>query len=372
MQIAFFAPHKPIDHKNLSGDRIIGKSLHDFLCSKGHKVKIVSCMRLRHIMNSPLKWPSLYFEYRKILKRVEDFKPDLWLTYHSYYKSPDLFGPRVAAKFNIPYTIYQGAFATKHRRNYKTWLGYMANKNALIHADYIFANKEIDFHNLSRLITQEKLSRTYPGIKIEEFQFCKKDRTEIRNKLDLQGCTVVISTAMLREDVKAESMTDLIKAFALAVKKAPGARLLIAGDGKARSRLESFARKKAGNKITFLGKIPHEQLHKYFSAADLFAFPGINEALGMVYLEAQSTGLPIVAYSTRGPVEAVVHKKTGLLSPEGDIACLSNNLLELIRNKNLREKLGKAAPTHIKQFFDLQSNLLQVEAQLVNIIRRRQ
>ncbi len=371
MRIAFFAPPKPIDHKVPSGDLIIGRELHNFLCSKGHEINIASHMRMRHITTSPNRWPSLLLEYNKTLHRIKEFKPDIWLTYHSYYKSPDLFGPYISQKLKIPYVIYQGVFATKYRRNHKTWLGYIANKNALIHADHVFANKDIDFKNLSRIILPEKLSRTFPGINISDFPFCKNSRKEIRSTLDLKGCTCVMSTAMLRDDVKAESMADLIKAFAEVVIKEPGARLIIAGDGPARGRLEYLAKTQAGNKIIFLGKIKRDKLYKYYSAADLFAFPGINEAFGMVYLEAQSAGLPIVAYSTRGPSETVKNQKTGLLSPQGNIQKLSENILKLTRSKTLRDQMKAEALTHIKKNFDLKSNLLKVESELLKTANRR-
>lgn len=344
---------------------MIGKGLHDYLLSRGHDLKIASCMRLRNVLNRPQKWPLLFLEYTKALKKISKFNPDIWLTYHSYYKSPDIFGPSICRKLGIPYVIYQGVFATKHRRKIKTWPGYIANKNALLNADHVFTNKEIDFHNLSRIILPEKLSRTRPGIKPEKFSFCPKSRAEIRSKLGLEKSVVIMSTAMLRDDVKAKSMTDLINAFALAVQEEPDARLIIAGDGEAKSRLESLAKQKASTKIIFLGKVPRNELYKYYSGADLFAFPGINEALGMVYLEAQSAGLPVVAYSTRGPLETVTHGETGMLSPEGSLEALSLNLLKFIRNKPLRLKMGQAGTKRINDLFNMNSNLSKVEAQLI-------
>ncbi|TIH20269.1 glycosyltransferase family 1 protein [Marinifilum sp. JC120] len=371
MRIAFFAPHKPIDHPLPSGDLIIGRTLHNFLKDHGHEVLVASSFRLRHITCKPLKWPSLYFEFKHTLKQVQEFKPDLWLTYHSYYKSPDLLGPYISAKLGIPYVIYQGVFATKYRRNYKTWTGYMANKHALLHANHVFANKDIDFHNLSRIILPEKISRTYPGIESDKFKYCPMGAEEIRNKYDLSGNKVILSTAMLREDVKAESITDLIKAFTPVAKEIPDAKLLIAGDGEARIRLEKLAADMAGNKVIFLGQVKRDELYKYYSAADFFAYPGINESLGMVYLEAQCAGLPIVAYSTRGPKEAVVHEKTGLLSPEGNIVALSANLTSLLTNESQRKQMAKAAPEHVKTKFDLSRNLQDVEKKLISISRRR-
>ncbi|SDL16543.1 Glycosyltransferase involved in cell wall bisynthesis [Maridesulfovibrio ferrireducens] len=371
MRIAFFAPHKPIDHETPSGDLMIGKSLHDYLCAHGHEVVIASRMRLRNVTTTPCKWPLLYFEYNKALKRVKDFAPDLWLTYHSYYKSPDLLGPLITKKLGIPYLIYQGVFSTKHRRNVKTWLGFMANKNALLHADHVFANKEIDHKNLSRIILPEKLTRTRPGINPDDFKFCPKSRTEIRKSLKIRDTPVLMSTAMLRSGVKEQSLTDLINAFAIVLKTFPETKLLIAGDGEARERLTSLAKQKTGDQVIFLGKINRDELFKYYSAADIFAYPGIHEALGMVYLEAQSAGLPVVAYSTRGPKEAVAHGETGLLSPEGDLDCLAENILYLFQNNYIRQAMRELAPKRIKEVFDQNLNLQHVEKKISLSISRR-
>ena len=367
MRIAFFAPHKHIDHPISSGDLIIGRSLHNFLEAQGHELLVASRTRLRNITAKPLKWPGLFLEFQRTLKRVRDFNPDIWLTYHSYYKSPDLLGPYISAKLGIPYAIYQGVFATKYRRNFKTWPGYMLNKHALLHADLVFANKKVDFHNLARIILPQKLSRTNVGINTELFNYNSDGAAEIRNKHSLEGKQVILSTAMLREDVKAESITDLIKAFTPLSKKYPQTVMLIAGDGEARSHLQDLAAQKAGDRIIFLGQVKREELYKYYSAADIFAYPGINEALGMVYLESQCCGLPVVAYSTQGPKEAVSHGKTGLLSPEKDIPALTANLEKMLLDSDLRATMAKAAPVRIKKHFDLSDNLLKVECKLNEI-----
>ncbi|OEU65278.1 MAG: group 1 glycosyl transferase [Desulfovibrio sp. S3730MH75] len=370
MRITFFAPHKHIHHEIPSGDLMIGKSLHDFLKSEGHELMIASKMKLRNILISPLRWPALYIEYKKTLKRVAEFKPDLWLTYHSYYKSPDLFGPSITSKIGIPYMIYQGVYSTKHRRDPKTWLGFMTNKKALLHANHVFANKEIDHENLSRIILPEKLTRTSPGINPDLFKFCEKSRTEIRQRLGLNGSPTIMTTAMLRSGVKEQSINDLINAFSMVLEKAPETKLIIAGDGDARERLTLHANKISHDQIIFLGKVNRLELFKYYSAADIFAYPGINEALGMVYLEAQSSGLPVVAYSTRGPCEAVKQNETGLLSPEEDISALAKNMLILIQNNSRRKYMSELGPIHIRKKFDSNLNMGLVEAKIRQIISR--
>ncbi len=371
MRIAFFAPHKHIHHETPSGDLMIGRSLHDFLKSEGHELMIASRMKLRNILISPIRWHALYLEYKRTLKRVTEFKPDLWLTYHSYYKSPDLLGPSISSKLGIPYMIYQGVYSTKHRRDPKTWLGFMANKNALLHADHVFANKEIDHENLSRIILPEKLTRTSPGINPDLFKFCKKSRNETRKKLGLDESPTIMTTAMLRSGVKEQSVNDLINAFSMVLKKAPDAKLIIAGDGDARERLTLLANKISQDNIIFLGKVNRLELFKYYSAADIFAYPGINEALGMVYLEAQSSGLPVVAYSTRGPCEAVKQDETGLLSPEGDISALAKNMLILLNDKSKRHRMGERGSLHIQDKFDSNLNMGLVEAKIRQVISGR-
>ena len=60
-----------------------------------------------------------------------------------------------------------------------------------------------------------------------------------------------------------------------------------------------------GDRVLFAGRIDRDRMFELYSGADLFVFPGINESLGMVYLEAQSCGLPVVAYDNGGIPEVV-------------------------------------------------------------------
>lgn len=372
MRIAFYAPHKPIEHPVPSGDLFIAKSLFNSLASQGHDIRTVSKFRTYKAVLNPQKWISGIFEFHNTLNIVRDFAPDLWLTYHSYYKSPDILGPRICDKLDIPYTIYQGVFSTKRRRQLKNWPGFMLNKAALIKADHIFANKKIDFENLSRIILPEKLSYSSPGIKSEDFKFSQKERDLIRGRLKLDNKTVIFSVAMFRQGVKEQSLIQLIKAF----KKIESGtnksiQLLIAGDGDCRDELITISKQLKIKNILFLGAIPRSELFKYYSAADIFAYPGIGEALGMVYLEAQASGLPAVAYATRGPSEAISHNLTGILTPEGDIEKFSTAIIKLIENESMRKTMSANGPIRIKNLFEIEKNFSMVGQTLVTISQRR-
>ena len=131
MRIGFYAPFKPLDHVNPSGDQMIAKSLYDFLETQAHKVKVVSTFRTRWIYWKPWLWPDCIREWRRIGRGYTKNTIDLWFTYHSYYKAPDVLGMLMATKLNVPYVIFQGIYSTKRKRDWKTWPGYVLNKKAL-------------------------------------------------------------------------------------------------------------------------------------------------------------------------------------------------------------------------------------------------
>ena len=69
---------------------------------------------------------------------------DLWFTYHTYYKAPDLLGPYATSKLTIPYVIFQGIYSTKRRRKLKTLPGFYLNRDVLRAARHVFINKTVE------------------------------------------------------------------------------------------------------------------------------------------------------------------------------------------------------------------------------------
>ena len=94
--------------------------------------------------------------------------------------------------------------------------------------------------------------------------------------------------------------------------------LVIAGDGKEKDKLKQLAEAQLPQRTRFVGRVVRSDLYRYYSAADVFVFPGIRESLGLVFLEAQACGLPVVAFDNAGVPEAVNGGVTGLLTPAFD------------------------------------------------------
>ena len=298
------------------------------------------------------------------MQKFSDISADLWFTYHSYYKAPDLLGPAVSKKLNIPYVIFQGIYSTKRRRQWKTKPGFYLNKRTLCAASHVLVNKKVDLLNLKRLLPENRLAYVAPGIIPGEFSFDENARKKLRRNWNIEDDPVIFSAAMFRPDVKTEGLIWVIRACGELYRQGQQFRLVIAGDGKEREKLQQLAAEHVGDRVLFLGKIPRQDMYRYYSAADIFVFPGIRESLGMVFLEAQSCGLPVVAFNNAGVPEAVQDGKTGLLVPMYALAPFADAVKRLLIDQNLRRQMGIAAKSYVREFHDLNKNYQALERSL--------
>ena len=175
---------------------------------------------------------------------------------------------------------------------------------------------------------------------------------------------------MFRADVKTEGLIRVIRACGELVRRGHHLRLVIAGDGKERDKLQRLAEAQLPERFHFAGEIPRREMFRYYSASDVFVFPGIQESLGMVFLEAQSCGLPVVAFDNAGVPEAVQDGKTGFLVPMYAAKPFADAIERLLKNKELRQQMSRAARSHIRQAHDLNKNYQKMETKLQSLIRR--
>ena len=370
MKIAYYMPFKPMDHSNPSGDLITGTELHNHLAGRGHAISLASRLRCRWIYYRPWTMLRLLSEKNRILREYHFSKPDLWLSYHSYYKAPDLLGSVCSRKLGIPYVIFQGIYSTKRRKQLKTLPGFLLNRNVLQSANHVFTNKKRDLANLKRLLPENRLSYIAPGIHPRMFEFSDNWRKKLRQTWAISNETIIMTAAMMRPGVKTEGIKTVIKSCGELAQEGLPIRLIIAGDGSCRQELESTAAQLHPRHVLFLGQIPRSELYQYYSAADIFAFPGIEESLGMVYLEAQSCNLPIVAYQDWGGGEAVIHEKTGLLSPAAKPSLFTAHIRSLTEETTRRRILGISAGEHIRHNHDLEHNYTLLEKKLITVARK--
>jgi len=285
----------------------------------------------------------------------------LWLTYHTYYKAPDLIGPAVCRRHRVPYFIFQGVYSTKRLRSWRTRPGYFLNRQALCAATHVFTNRQEDFVNVQRLLPAGRVSLVAPGIFPEQFAHNAQARAELRRRWQAAGRAVILTAAMFRPDVKTEGLSWTIRSCGALARQGIRLLLVIAGDGKERQRLEELAAKELPDSVVFTGKIDRQAMHRLYSAADLFVFPGIRESLGMVFLEAQSCGLPVVAFRNGGIPEVVRDGETGILTEPFSLDGFTGAIRMLLTDGEQRRRMGQAAAAAIRETHDLGRNYRQVE-----------
>ena len=356
MKIAYYMPFKPMGHRNPSGDLIIGTEIYDYLRQQGAEIHLVSKFRCRWLYLKPYLWPLLLLEILRVLYVCRINRPDIWLTYHSYYKAPDIIGSVCCRILGIPYVIFQGIYSTKRRKSVKTVVGFHLNRFALLQSRCIFTNKKSDQLNLERIVPTERVHYVPPGLHPQDFQFNNEARERILQDLRVNGQVVIMTAAMFRPGVKTEGLLRTISSCHHLLDRGFNILLFIAGDGSTRQHLENAAAKALKEKAIFLGRLERETLADYYSSADIFAFPGIEESLGMVYLEAQACRLPVVAYKDWGAKEAVRDFETGLLSPAAEQQHFTDNLEKLVGDENLRKKMGLAATAYVRENHNIRSN----------------
>jgi colanic acid/amylovoran biosynthesis glycosyltransferase len=158
----------------------------------------------------------------------------------------------------------------------------------------------------------------------------------------------------------------LLRAMVKVQKQIPTARLVIVGEGPERAALEQEAAAlKINAHFTGEASIPTvlSWLHKarVFCAPSVTAANGDIEGLGMVFAEAQATGLPVVSFRHGGIPEVVLHGKTGLLAPERDHETLADYLVRYLTDDSFWNECSANTIPWIRQRFDLQKQTQELE-----------
>lgn len=256
---------------------------------------------------------------------------DVWVTYHNYYKAPDLIGPHVCAALDIPYVQIESTRA--YSRLTGPWAGFAQAAH-----DACDAAKVIFYLTANDLITLER-ERAGNQQLVHFPPFLPTDTLPPASTLS----GPMLSAGMMRPGDKLHSYQIIAETLT----HLPGDwRLDIAGDGPARAEIAQMMAP-FGDRVQLLGQLDRPALDALYSDAALFLWPGVNEAFGMVYLEAQAHGLPVVAQDRPGVRDILYAKDTP--SPTDGPAALATRLGTLLQNADLRTTSGAHARQMIEK-----------------------
>ncbi|MEH0971398.1 glycosyltransferase family 4 protein [Micromonospora sp. CPCC 205546] len=198
-----------------------------------------------------------------------------------------------------------------------------------------------------------ELHRLAPGVDVDAYH-PSIDGEPVRLRLGLADRPVVVCVSRL---VPRKGQDMLIRAMPEIRRRVPDAALLVVGGGPYRATLEKLARQAGVERdVVFTGSVPSAELPAHYAAGDVYAMPcrtrnrGLDvEGLGIVYLEASATGLPVVAGDSGGAPDAVREGETGFVVRGRDVAQLADRVAMLLADRDLARQFGAAGRAWVER-----------------------
>lgn len=209
---------------------------------------------------------------------------------------------------------------------------------------------------LSRALSDDagdRMSRLAPGVDADVFQ-AGAGGDEVRALLRLGDRPVVVCVSRL---VPRKGQDTLVRALPAILRDVPDAVLLLVGDGPYRGALEKLVDAVGvRDAVRFTGSVPGARLPAYFDAGDVFAMPcrtrrgGLDvEGLGIVYLEASATGLPVVAGDSGGAPDAVLDGTTGYVVDGRSLGSVAGRVAALLTDRAASKAMGEAGRAWVER-----------------------
>jgi glycosyltransferase involved in cell wall biosynthesis/predicted metal-dependent phosphoesterase TrpH len=184
-------------------------------------------------------------------------------------------------------------------------------------------------------VAAEKVARWDRGVDTARFDPALREPSDGAETID------VLYAGRITREKGADLLAD---AFLRARTQNPRLRLVLVGGGPEEQRL----RERVGNGAVFRGWLEGEELARAYASADVFLFASRTDTFGQVVLEAQASGLPVVAVAEGGPLSLIDHRVSGLLCPP-DAAALASAVLELAGAPALRERIARAGLAAVRE-----------------------
>ena len=271
---------------------------------------------------------------------IEEIRPDIL---HAH--SPALNGLaalRVASWFSLPVVYECRAFwedaAVDHGTSRENGLRYRATR-AL--ETYVFRRSQgvtticegLRRDIITRGIPAEKVEVIPNAVDIQRFQAADEPDPQLRTELGLNGKRVL---GFIGSFYAYEGLPLLIESLPLMLRKNPDIVLLLVGGGPQEGSLRELAKRlQLDGRIIFVGRVPHEQVKRYYDQVDILIYPRYSIRLTELVtplkpLEAMAQGRLVVASDVGGHKELIDDRKTGWLFKAGDANELARTVLELL------------------------------------------
>jgi len=190
------------------------------------------------------------------------------------------------------------------------------------------------------------------GVNLERFDINQKDgwRSEYRKKAGLESHHLVIGfVGSIRRD---KGCNELIAACRSFFSDMPEARLLLVGDKHFYDTIDQDLRDWAVTSFQVIHIAPNNEIPQYMACMDIFSLPSYREGFGLVIVEAEAMGIPVVVSDVPGPIDAMRHEETGLVVPVKNAEALAAALQTLLIDSTKRAIFGVNAAAFARDNFE--------------------
>lgn len=190
------------------------------------------------------------------------------------------------------------------------------------------------------------------GVDLGTFKRGDRDRSWLPERL--RSRRIILSVGRL---VERKGQEQLLLALPKILVRIPDAHCVVVGDGPLAAKIRDAATDLGlSDACTFRGSISQEELVRLYQVSDIFCLPcrtlpdGDTEGFGLVFLEANACGLPVVAGAAGGTIEAVVDGETGLLVNGGDIDDIADSVARVLSDQSLARRLAEVGWRRAQQY----------------------
>ncbi len=265
-----------------------------------------------------------------------------------------------AQTFDISYSVYTYALdieLPKHNPRHRRTL-----IRVLDNAARIFTISDDTKRRMVELgIPEKKIIKITPGLDLAEFlppaEQLTRQTERLRQRYNLRGKKVILTIGRL---VARKGQDTVIKSLPAILKEEPLAHYVIAGGGEYGTKLKDLVTQlNLTDQVTFVGKFDEEEKAAWYNLCDVFAMVSRVEnetdieGFGIVYLEANALGKPVVAGRSGGVEDAVVGNQTGLLAQDPtDSSETARTILKILRDRELADRLGQQGRARVAHDFN--------------------
>ncbi|MBI4652268.1 phosphoribosylformylglycinamidine synthase subunit PurQ [Candidatus Desantisbacteria bacterium] len=300
------------------------------------------------------KWISFAYNFAKILKKISgENKFDV---IHFTDAREALFCKKIGIPFVGTQNDYYFAEASsnplKFRENYKDWI------KRYFYYQLVKKIEPVSLKKMTHIITAVPLTKKIlreiyhiPEEKMDVIYYGIKENINKKVKRNINDLMASPKLLFVGANYQRKGLPLLLKALALVIKKFPNTTLNVIGENSEKTGMIEMAKQLGVHScVNFLGFVPNDKTLEYFSMSDIFIMPSLIEAFGIVFLEAMSSGVPVIGSNTGGISEVIKNGENGFLVDPADHEDLAEKIIQLITNPDLREKFIQGGYGCVKNF----------------------